>query len=251
MRRFFVVSAKLLGLLQVYWGVAYIGSSAIFLSQLSRMAMSERGGTLIILMGMVGLTVVHFGVAWLLIARTEWLADRLQIEDDGRPIVLSDDRILDAGIKVLGVYIFVQATPGLIQAVCSASSSGLWVGNVTSIWTMIVPAVLRVFLALLLTIRTSAVLRLFARAERLGNKTLILGGCVILAMLVVVGRSVALHPWLESLQHRSSSVTDSFCEPCVPVDNEGEASLPREWLSLPEGEEESLANSLPDMTNTP
>ena len=187
MRRLFIVLAKLIGLLQIYWGLTYLSSISLFIGQMARMESSEASQIAIQIGGILGFAVLAFGMAWLLLTRTQWIADKLRIEADDQLPVLSDDVVLNAGIKVVGVYILAGAIPGLIKSVSEASAWGLWDGRLTAIWTKILPSVLQVALALLLTIRTNFVLNLLAKGEKTQGKRIVIGGFILLAFLLVLG----------------------------------------------------------------
>jgi hypothetical protein len=131
------------------------------------------------------------------ISQTEWLADKLKIRSDEQLPPLADDAILRVGIKIVGVYILANAIPGLVKAVSEASAHGLWTGRLTAIETKIIPAVLQVALALFLAIRTERVLGLLAKGEKAQGKKIVIGSLVILAILILLGRGLAIHPWLQ------------------------------------------------------
>lgn len=201
MRRIFIVLAKLIGILQIYWGLTYLSSIALFIGQMARMESSGFGQLAIQMGGILGFALLAFGMAWVLLARTEWLADKLKIHSDDQLPVLSDDTVLRAGIKVVAVYILANAIPGLVKAISEASAYGLWEGRLTAIWTKIIPSVLQVAFALFLAIRTERVLSLLAKGEEAQGKKIIIGGLVILALLILLGRGLSIHPWL---QHRTT-----------------------------------------------
>ncbi|MDY0148968.1 MAG: hypothetical protein RBT03_02645 [Kiritimatiellia bacterium] len=196
MRRIFIVLAKLIGLLQIYWGLMYIPSIAIFIGQMVRMESSGFGQLAIQMGGILGFVFINFGMAWLLLARTEWMADTLKIEAHDPLPVLSDAIVLQAGIKVVGVYILAKAIPGLVKAISEASAYGLWEGRLTAIWTTIIPSVLQVALALFLAIRTEQVLSLLAKGEKAQGKKVVIVSLLILAVLILLGRGLTIHPWL-------------------------------------------------------
>jgi len=54
MRRLFIVLAKLIGLLQVYWGLTYLASIVLFIGQMARMAETEAGQLAFQILGILG-----------------------------------------------------------------------------------------------------------------------------------------------------------------------------------------------------
>lgn len=250
MRRIFIVLAKLIGLLQIYWGLTYLSSIALFIGQMARMESSEFGRLAIQMGGILGFALLAFGMAWLLLARTEWIADKLKVESDHQLPALSDDVVLRAGIKVVGVYILANAIPGLVKAVSEASAYGLWDGHLTAIWTKIIPSVLQVALALLLAIRTDRVLSLLAKGEKAQGKRIIIGGLVVLAILILLGRGLMIHPWL---QHRTTyspgPVHRSYpAGGTVIVEKDTNTPAARDWYTVPYAQ--PMTNDLPDFTNS-
>lgn len=250
MRRMFIVLAKLIGLLQIYWGLTYLSSIALFIGQMARMESSEFGQFAIQMGGILGFALFAFGMAWALLVRTEWLADKLKIHSDDQLPALSDDTVLRAGIKVVGVYILANAVPGLVKAISEASVYGLWEGRLTAIWTKIIPSVLQIALALLLALRTERVLSLLAKGEKAQGKKIIAGGLVLLALLILLGRGLTIHPWL---QHRttysSSPVRHSYPEGgTVIIKKDTNTPAARDWYTVPYAG--PVTNDLPDFTNS-
>ena len=246
MRRIFIVLAKLIGLLQIYWGLTYLSSIALFIGQMARMESSEFGQLAIQMGGILGFALLAFGMAWLLLARTEWIADKLKIKVDDQLPVLSDDVVLQAGIKVVGVYILANAIPGLVKAISEASAYGLWDGHLTTLWTKIIPSVLQVALALFLAIRTKHVLSLLAKGEKAQGKKVIIGGLLILAVLILLGRGLTIHPWLQDRPSYSSSpVRHSYSRGnTVIIEKDTNTPAAREWYTVPYGE--PMTNGTPD-----
>ena len=249
MRRIFIVLAKLIGLLQIYWGLTYVATITLLFGQISRMDASEAGQFFIQLVGILVYGFLAFGMAWLLLARTEWLADRLGIQADEHPIVLSEDIALQAGMKLVGVYFFVRAVPAVVRSILQASSSGLWGRHSVSIWTTMVPNVLQVVLALLLLIRTPYVLRLVVRGEATSGKRIVVGGVVLLALLFVLSRGVGQNLWRRQLEGNAASVMDAQYESKDSGGVDAEPDSEQGWLSLSdEGRDENSSLSFTNVT---
>jgi hypothetical protein len=247
MRKIFIVLAKLIGLLQIYWGLAYAAAITLVFGQISPMAASAGGQFFIQLVGILVSGFLAFGMAWLLLARTEWLADRLGIEADEHPVVLSEVVVLKTGMKLLGAYFLTRAVPAVVRSTLQASSVGLWGGHSLSIWTTMVPSVLQVVLALLLLIRTSYVLRLVARGEVTSGKRIVVGGVVLLALLFVLSRGVGRNLFLRQLEGNTSSVMDTQYESKDSGDANADPGAEPQWFRL--SDEERDENGFLSCTN--
>ena len=242
MRRVFIVLAKLMGLLQIYWGLTFLTSVVMIFAH-----MPGGEGDREFAMQLLGVCiygVVAFGAAWLLLARTEWLADRLGIEADSAPVTLSKDVVLQAGMKLIGVYFLTRALPSLVRGVMQVSRVGDWGGSASALWTTTLPTVLQIVLALLLLIRTRWILGVIAKGEAASGKRIAVGGIVILGVLLLLGHMVYRNRWGSGIAGRSSSVTDTYYEDAVPCDEDAESRTDGTWLSLEEGTNGAPTNAL-------
>lgn len=247
MRRIFIVFAKLIGLLQIYWTLTYLSSIALFIGQVAKMESSELGQRAIQIGGILGFALLAFGMAWLLLARTEWIADKLKIQSNEPLPALSDDVVLQAGIKVVGVYILANAIPGLARSIAEVCAYGLWEGQLMGIWTKIIPSALKIALALLLAIRTDRVVNLLAKGEKTQGKQIIIGGLVLLALLMLLGRGLTIHPWLQP-SYSPSSVHHSYSsDSTLTIEADTNTSSACELFTVPHGE--PMTNDIPCFTN--
>ena len=170
MRRLFIVLAKIIGLLQIYWGLTYLSSISLFISQLAVITSTEPAQPMQYVIqsgGIVFFSLLCFGMAWLLLARTEWLADKLNVQEEGESRELKDDVILRVGIKLIGVYVTVYAIPALAKALSELATFGLGYVKSIGLWTKILPATLQLVLGLFVMFRSDKVVDLVA-----GNKKL-------------------------------------------------------------------------------
>jgi hypothetical protein len=189
MRTLFIAVSKVFGLVQAYTGLFYI-TTLLPLIQMIRQTSSTQDADLtattafgsiysLAAASLLGTIVLTFSMAWLLIFRSEWLADKLKIQkqDDHPP--LSGEAILGAGARLLGLFIIVQATPELLKAVAEPFSSVNWshgfdkmlIGDCLQnlsrcIWTTIIPATLKLFLGLFLSFKTQKVLNLMDHKKK-------------------------------------------------------------------------------------
>ncbi|MDO9513267.1 MAG: hypothetical protein Q7J59_01480 [Elusimicrobiota bacterium] len=113
MRNFFIVIARLIGLQQLC-SIIILGTMAAFqLSIVRHFPVSVKE------------TFWHFGalalgapltlvVCWLLIIKTEWLADKFNINENDSLPFFDNDGVLKIGIKLMGIYIAVLAIPVVV-----------------------------------------------------------------------------------------------------------------------------------------
>ncbi|MBM4147597.1 MAG: hypothetical protein FJ224_00925 [Lentisphaerae bacterium] len=250
MRRLFVVLAKLIGLLQIYWGLTYLSSIALFIGQMPRTESCEFRPLAVQIGGIAAFALLSFGMAWALLTRTEWLADKLKIRADDPLPALSDDVVLRAGVKLVGVYILANAIPGLVKAIAEASAYGLWEGRLAAIWIRIAPSVLQVGLALFLAVRTGSLLRLLAMGEKTQGRKIIIGGVVTVAILLLLGRGLTIHPWLQNRgNHSFKPIRRPPPESCIVITGK-DTNTPaaRGWYARPYAG--PVTNDVPDGTNS-
>lgn len=201
MKRLFTALAKIFGVYQLYWALLNLVQMAYALSAFSLFARGpgdEDGGRQIL--GVI-LTIVYVGIslgmAWLLLTRTTWLADRLGLKEEGDLASFNEGTLFRAGMKLVGVYIVVHAIPALAKAVLDyrTFTEGLLGVELT---TGILPVALQLALGVFLAVRTDRALALVAKAEQTDSRRLFLGGLGCLVLLIVLGLAVA---WLHSVNY--------------------------------------------------
>ncbi len=228
MRRLFITLAKLLGLYEAYRAVQYltaiISMAGFFRRPIEGLDWDQLVPHLIGSLVFLGVTAA---LAWLLLCRTERLADALSIsKDDEETPELTKDDLFRVGIKLLGLSLLATSIPGVVRAFASAGSNGVWSGNYSMIWSQILPSMLSLVIAIMLTLRTSLIIDTLARWECLPGKRLAKGGVfalLLLVLLAVVAAKVAGH-WDPTEHYRSQrsthqssgeSVTDHHPAPTV------------------------------------
>jgi hypothetical protein len=162
MRSLFIVISKVYGLMQVYAGLTYIFTVIPMFSILGRdeessVSTAFHGEQLTLsLISLGAMVVLTLGLAWLLLVRTEWLADKLKIpksESSSSPSP-SVETLLYAGTKLIGLYIVVQGIPLLVQGLFQIRhmpSFGAYM------WSTMASPVIRVIIGVLLVMKTRAV----------------------------------------------------------------------------------------------
>ncbi len=190
MRTLFIAVGRVFGLLQVYYGLAYVTSMLPALSMMQRAtsdatgevtARTFSGATVALTTGsMVATLVLTFGVAWLLLFRTDWLADKLRMPERGAQAPLSAEAILRVGAILLGLFVIIQAVPDLVgklgrtisgiqQIVRLRDSMGSGVmGHALfdGIWSGLVAPALKLALGLVLVLKTDSVLNWIDRKKQ-------------------------------------------------------------------------------------
>ena len=254
MRKLFIAASKVFGLLQVYYGLAYVTSIIPMIGMITRAASDTSvavaatgfsGESLpYTVIGLVGTLLLTFGVAWLLLFRTEWLADKFKIPDEANPGGLAKDTIILIGTILIGLHVTVKAAPALVSACFRSGGYGPWVLS-----SILSPA-LRLAFGLLLAIRPQLVLRLLAKGEKAQGKKLIIGGLVILALLILLGRGVTVHPWLQRrTRYSSDAAPRSYPEGgTVIIERDTNTPSARDWYTVPYTE--PMTNDVPDFTNS-
>lgn len=164
MRRLFVVLAKLVGLLQLYWSLINLMQIGFTLSMVGRADASEFGRVLVSLLGIVVYFALCLVMVWVLLARTEWLADKLRVVDGAEMERLDGLPVLLVGVKLIGVYMTVHAIPSLARALLDASR--IWQGQAgLHPWNKTIPAVLQLGLGLFLAMKSARVVAWLPEGE--------------------------------------------------------------------------------------
>ena len=115
MKKLFIVSAKILGLIYLFRFVSHLLHSILFAQTgaLSR-SLIDVGGRYV--HALLGIEFLVYGIViWLLLFKTAWLASLLQIPDEEAPICQPSD-LLMAALKILGVYLIISSLPVFIDA---------------------------------------------------------------------------------------------------------------------------------------
>jgi hypothetical protein len=165
MRRLFLVLAKLVGLLQLYWALAgFIQIGPIFTMLHAPSGPIQVEQILTNLIGIVLYFALSLGMAWLLLARTEWLADRLKVQDEGGVDGLDKHPMLLVGVKLIGVYVTVLAIPSLARALLN--SWQILAGQIgLRVWHGIIPSALQLGIGLFLALKSDKVVEIITKKE--------------------------------------------------------------------------------------
>ena len=162
MKNLFSVLAKLLGLVQLYLALLTAMQLVVMLTMVSRSDSIPLRG---ILLGGAGLAIylaVSLAIAWILIARTDWLAAKVGIQDDTPVEGLERLPALLVGICLIGIFVTVESLPRLARILIDLQRAWQY-GPQHLIWGQMTPVLLQLFLGLVLALRPNAVVGWIAR----------------------------------------------------------------------------------------
>ena len=240
MRRVFVVFAKLLGLLQIYWGLSYLLSITFFMRQMPDMEEFSP------FFGFALYCVLSFGIAWILLVRTEWLADRLAIKEEGPEFSLSADEALRVGMKIVGILLLSKSLPRLVQFGFELVVFGRLGSHMATRWMNVLPIILKIVFSLLLLIRTSFVIGLIAKSEAASGKRVAFGCVFLLAAILFLSQGVSRFAVSSQRDRNAFSVTDKHT--VTPRYRSGDSDK-NEWYSIPSAPEAAATNLPSEFTN--
>lgn len=183
MRNVFIVIAKLIGLLQLYWGISYIAALSLAFSHMKNSQLPtdiSQGSAGMQALPMLGFALLTFGLAYLLMFCTDGLARILGIKENQDSDKLPINHILQAGVKLIGVYLVALAIPELFKSLSewiftvrqySSSTGALYAQMFRTVaaqgfFSSIIPTLLKLALGIFLAVRTSAVIRLIAKDQK-------------------------------------------------------------------------------------
>jgi uncharacterized membrane protein (DUF485 family) len=119
MREWFIVGSKLLGIYFLYWAFTILPESiALSMSSFSKSVILNEGpSNLAIFLSSISATVVMIVFSFVLLFKTNWLADTLKVTGQSHKTEIQYDiGMLQTGISLIGIYIFCTKIGGLIQA---------------------------------------------------------------------------------------------------------------------------------------
>lgn len=156
MKKLFLVCSKLLGLVQLYLALLTSTQLVVMLGMVVRTDQIPLRG---VLLGAVGLAIylaVSLAIAWLLLARTDWLAAKVGIRDEAPIDGLERLPALIIGICLIGVFVTVESLPRLARILIDLQRAWPY-GPHQLIWGQLAPVLLQLFLGLVLALRPDEV----------------------------------------------------------------------------------------------
>ena len=185
MKNVFIVIAKLIGLLQLYWGISYIAALSLSFSHMKNSQLPtdiSQGSVGMQVLPMLGFALLTFGLAYLLIFCTDGLARILRVKENQDSDKLPINLILQAGVKLIGVYLVALTIPELFKSLSEwmftvrqySSSAGddllyaqmFRTAAAQGFFSSIIPIILKLALGVFVAVRTSTVIRLIAKDQK-------------------------------------------------------------------------------------
>jgi len=185
MRTLFIAAGKVFGLLQIYSGIAYMTSMLplirAFNQPSSPTAITVRtfygSSFTLTVVSMICTLVLTFGVAWLLLFRADWLADKLKLPDDEPKAPLGAELLLSVGVRLIGIFFVLKSAPQLIGYIGRTISRAHQIASLSDqmgsgmlqralfdeFWSSIVIEAVKLTLALLLVLKTDVILNRIMR----------------------------------------------------------------------------------------
>lgn len=127
MRPLFLVLAKLTGLLHLYWTLGGIVQMFVLFGTMGSIGSGKSASSLIPSLGFAAYVALALGLTWILLAKTDWLADKLGIPADAPMERPSHAVLLRVGIQLIGAFAVVQALPALARALVSLHQTSRFV----------------------------------------------------------------------------------------------------------------------------
>jgi hypothetical protein len=122
MRRLFIVGAKLLGLICIWWAIVIstqimsVGGLLSF-THMRQLTYSDVISVILFLVGLLAFIALTIWFLTILLLRTEWLADKVGLDKDdelaGWP---EEKKLLRLGLLLLGFYVLAYAIPDTVKS---------------------------------------------------------------------------------------------------------------------------------------
>ncbi len=186
MRRLFIVGAKLLGLLCLWWAIFMILQTISFSSMFFGGWPRDSYwviGALLYGAGLLAYFVLAVCFAFILLFRTEWIADKVGLDRHTElPGWPHERKLLSLGIVLLGFYVLAHAIPGVAKSSLSLLAEFLrvWAPGYRDIATFflhyVIPVlrdVLEVAVGLLLILMPARIIRWLEKAQNALQRKLI------------------------------------------------------------------------------
>lgn len=217
MRPLFLVLAKLLGLLQVYWALLNLSQIAMVLPTMCNSSVNESGYLRDVFVYTASYLLINLIVAWFLLMRTDWLADKLQIHGEAPIGNLDDGALLRTGVRLIGVYVLVYAIPAFVKTMLGHE---MFTSHVIAplFWQKLLPVTLQIILGILLTCRTERILAFIAKSEQTDGRRifLICLGVFFLVLVLSLAWSSDQNEMYETTRFHSSTTVQGGFEPPRP-----------------------------------
>jgi hypothetical protein len=183
MRNVFNALAKIIGLWNVSLGVLNLAGMVT--------TMTMAGGAVGFLICIyVAAACVRFLVAWVLIFKTDWLADKLKVPRDEDPFKpLEKSALFTIGVQLLGLYFFFVAICDLTRAFGEVYSITAWGGMPFSrdFFAHGLRGVVTMFLSVICMLKADGIVRIIASKEQVKWSKVVAITLLVAAVLSILG----------------------------------------------------------------
>ncbi|NCA81209.1 MAG: hypothetical protein EOM72_00485 [Opitutae bacterium] len=162
MKKLFLVFAKLLGLIQLYTALLGVTQMAIMMSLVSRSDSGSLSGVLPSLAGLTIYLAVALVIAWVLLAKTEWLARKVGVGDEAPVEGLERVPALIVGVALIGIFVTVRSLSPLARALLEFRQ--IWDSSPQLALRQLAPVALQLALGLLLALKPGFVAAFVGRS---------------------------------------------------------------------------------------
>ncbi len=161
MKKIFVVLAKLLGLATFFFVVYFLLQVVMMLPMLFASWSDDPKNLALSLLGILAPVLIALPFSFVLISKTEMLADRLGVGDDEGAAIISDSKgLFRIGLILMGVFFIVFNLPELIRmAIYSATLPPLVASS--NDWTQVLSPALGLLFGLILAIKADVIAGVF------------------------------------------------------------------------------------------
>jgi len=148
----------------IYWALISLVQFGSALAVMARSEPSQFGYLFVTLIEIVVSFALLLGMAWLLLARTEWVADKLRVQDEKDVAELEGHPVLPVGVQLIGVYVTVYAIPSfartLLEPLRMYQDHFAWYP-----WSKIIIAAIQLGLGIFLMLWSNKVVELITRKK--------------------------------------------------------------------------------------
>ena len=162
MKKLFLIFAKLLGLVQLYMALLNATQLVVMLGMVAKSDHLPLRGILLGVAGLVIYLAIAIAIAWLMLAKTEWLAGKVGIHDDPPIEGLEQVPALRVGICLIGIFVIVGVLPRLARILIDLHQAWHFQPH-QLIWGQLAPNLLQLLLGLVLALKSDQVITLVAR----------------------------------------------------------------------------------------
>jgi hypothetical protein len=169
MRRLFLVLAKLVGLMQAFRAFMILIQVGSMVNRVvgSSAGRSSDPSLYGYIMGLFVSFPLSLALAWLLLFRTEQVADFLGVAPDEPFPAFRRDVLLNAGVKLMGLYLAAQAIPSLARWIFEAHYlAQRRMPNSFYTWASVLEPVLTLGVGIVLIAKTRQIVALITRDDQ-------------------------------------------------------------------------------------